>query len=124
MAKFVEQAQVYFAQLRDVTLHFTESLSDIVANYISLKLATQDFSEVPEELKHCLEDRDALMNLLAGMKDWHIQRIDEREDKLMNRSKEFIDNMVDQLNKYDRYVQVFLYLFKYSKYLQRGIGTQ
>ena len=99
MAKFVEQVQIYFAQLRDVTLHFTESLSEIVSNYIAVKTALQDFEEVPDELLNCMEDRDAVMNLLAGMKDVHIQRIDEREDRLMVRSKEFIDNMVDKLNK-------------------------
>ena len=100
MSKFVEQVQVFFAQLREVTLHFTENLSEIVSGYIMHKLATQELDDVPEELQHCLEDRDAIMNLLAGMKDVHIQRIDEREDRLMTRSKEFIENMVDKLNQY------------------------
>ncbi|XP_046810039.1 dynein regulatory complex subunit 3 [Lucilia cuprina] len=99
IAKFVEQAQTYFGQLRDIALHFAENLGEIVNRYIATKLALQDFEGVPEPLRNCMEDREAIANLIAGMKDYHTQRIDEREDRLMTRSKSFIDNMIDKLNK-------------------------
>ncbi|XP_073824605.1 tbCMF46 [Musca autumnalis] len=99
IAKFVEQAQTYFGQLRDVAVHFSENLSEIVSRFIATKLAMQDLNGVPEPLRICIEDREAIGNLIAGMKDTHTQRIDEREDRLMQRSKEFVDNMISKLNK-------------------------
>ncbi|XP_028899224.1 dynein regulatory complex subunit 3 isoform X2 [Zeugodacus cucurbitae] len=98
MAKFVEQVQTYFGQLRDIAIHFSENMSEVSTHYINTKLALQDFEDVPPELLHCMEDREAILNLIAGMKDAHIQRIDEREDRLMVRSRDFIENMIDELN--------------------------
>lgn len=99
IAKFVEQCQTIFGQLRDIALHFSENLGEIVNRYIATKLALQDFVDVPDELRNCMEDRDDIANLIAGMKDYHTQRIDEREDRLMTRSKAFIDDMIDRLNR-------------------------
>ncbi|XP_065356813.1 dynein regulatory complex subunit 3 [Calliphora vicina] len=99
IAKFVEQAQTYFGQLRDIAVHFSENLGEIVNRYIATKLALQDFDGVPKPLRNCMEDREAIANLIAGTKDCHTQRIDEREDRLMTRSKFFIDDMIDKLNK-------------------------
>ncbi|XP_054743337.1 dynein regulatory complex subunit 3 [Anastrepha obliqua] len=98
MAKFVEQVQTYFGQLRDIAIHFSENMAEVATHYVNTKLALQDFDDVPPELLHCMEDREAVLNLIAGMKDSHIQRIDEREDRLMVRSRDFIENMIDELN--------------------------
>lgn len=98
IGKFVEQAQTYFGQLRDIAVHFSENLGEIVNHYIATKLALHDFDGVPEPLRICMEDREAIANLIAGMKDFHTQRIDEREDRLMTRSKAFIDDMIEKLN--------------------------
>uniref|UniRef100_A0A1A9ZVT4 Dynein axonemal assembly factor 1 homolog n=1 Tax=Glossina pallidipes TaxID=7398 RepID=A0A1A9ZVT4_GLOPL len=100
IGKFIEQAQTFFGQLRDLAIHFSENLYEIVSRYIGTKLALQDFEDVPPPLRICMEDREAIGNLIAGMKDIQTQRIDEREDRLMNRSKEFVDNMIDKLNEY------------------------
>ncbi|XP_075151603.1 tbCMF46 isoform X2 [Haematobia irritans] len=99
IAKFVEQAQTYFGQLRDVSINFSDSLNEIVSRFIAAKLAMQDFDGVPEPLRICMEDRDAIGDLIAGMKYMHNQRIDEREDRLIRRSREFVDNMISKLNK-------------------------
>ncbi|XP_036322345.1 dynein regulatory complex subunit 3-like [Rhagoletis pomonella] len=98
MARFVEQVQTYFGQLRDIAIHFSENMTEVATHYINTKLALQDFEDVPPELSHYMEDREAVLNLIAGMKDTHIQRIDEREDRLMVRSRDFIENMIDELN--------------------------
>lgn len=99
MAKFTEQAQAFFGQLRDIAIHFSENLNEIVSRYIGTHLALQDFHNVPMGLRPCLEDREAIINLIAGMKDTHTQRIDEREDRLMQRSRDFVENMIDKLNR-------------------------
>ncbi|XP_033250255.1 dynein regulatory complex subunit 3 isoform X1 [Drosophila miranda] len=98
MSKFVEQSQSFFVQLREISVHFSENMTEIVTRFISTKLALQDFEDVPSDLRMCMEDRDAILNLIAGMKDTHTLRIDEREDRIATRSKEFIDQMIDNLN--------------------------
>ncbi|XP_023031842.2 dynein regulatory complex subunit 3 [Drosophila willistoni] len=97
MSKFVEQTQAFFVQLREIAGHFSENMTEIVTRFISTKLALQDFEDVPIELRVFMDDRDAILNLIAGMKDSHTLRIDEREDRMATRSKDFIDNMVDNL---------------------------
>ncbi|EDW37693.1 GL15629, partial [Drosophila persimilis] len=99
MSKFVEQSQSFFVQLREISVHFSENMTEIVTRFISTKLALQDFDDVPSDLRMCMEDRDAILNLIAGMKDTHTLRIDEREDRIATRSKEFIDQMIDNLNR-------------------------
>lgn len=113
MAKFVEQVQTYFGQLRDIAIHFSENMTEVGTHYINTKLALQDFEDVPPELLHCMEDREAILNLIAGMKDAHIQRIDEREDRLMVRSRDFIENMIDELNKYVTRLANIMYICTY-----------
>ncbi|XP_068150189.1 dynein regulatory complex subunit 3-like [Drosophila tropicalis] len=100
MSKFVEQTQAFFVQLREIAGHFSENMTEIVTRFISTKLALQDFEDVPIELKVFMDDRDAILNLIAGMKDSHTLRIDEREDRMATRSKEFIDHMIDNLYIY------------------------
>ncbi|KAH8385843.1 hypothetical protein KR200_001938 [Drosophila serrata] len=99
MAKFVEQAQAFFVQLREISVHFSENMTEILTRFITTKLALQDFDDVPLELRVCMDDRDAILNLIAGMKDYHTLRIDEREDQIATRTKDFIDGMIDKLNR-------------------------
>ncbi|XP_034477443.1 dynein regulatory complex subunit 3 [Drosophila innubila] len=98
MSKFLEQSQAFFVQLREISVHFSENMTEIVTRFISTKLAMQDFEDVPPELRACMDDRDAVLSLIAGMKDAHTFRIDEREDRMTTRSKEFIDNMISKLS--------------------------
>lgn len=74
-------------------------MTEILTRFISTKLALQDFEDVPLELRVCMDDRDAILNLIAGMKDYHTLRIDEREDQIATRTKEFIDSMISQLSR-------------------------
>ncbi|XP_022220110.1 dynein regulatory complex subunit 3 isoform X2 [Drosophila obscura] len=99
MAGFVEQAQVFFLQLRDVCSHFADNMTEIVTQFLSTKLARQEIGAVPKELMMCVDDREAVLQLVERMRITHILRIDAREDRMAIRSREFIDNMIQQLNK-------------------------
>lgn len=99
ITKFIEKAQTYFGQLRDIAVHFSENLNQLVSRFIAHKMAMHDTVGVPETLKICMEDREAIGNLVAGMKDTHVQRIDEREDRLIQRSNDFVESMISKLNK-------------------------
>lgn len=99
MSSFVEEAQLYFLQLRHVCEHFWDSITDAVSRFISTKLAQNDLDAVPQELRMCIDDRESLVNLVDAMKATHIARIEEREDRMATRSKEFISYYVEKLNK-------------------------
>lgn len=99
VAKFIEQSQTYFVQLRDVAMNFCENLQDAVTQFIAKVLATGDTSVVPEGLKDCTEDKDAIMNIVAGMRDHQLQRIDAREDRLVTRAKDWCDNLLDEITQ-------------------------
>ncbi|KAH8333467.1 hypothetical protein KR059_000142 [Drosophila kikkawai] len=97
MASFVEQAQVIFQQLRDVCGHFADNMTEIVSQYLASKLLRDDLSTIPDELRKCIADRDALLQLVEAMRESHASRVYEREDRMANRSREFIDDMIKKL---------------------------
>ncbi|XP_002052450.3 dynein regulatory complex subunit 3 [Drosophila virilis] len=99
MASFIEEAQIYFLQLRDVCEHFADNMTDAVSRFISHKLALQDLDAVPQELRMCIDDRESLLRIVGDMKATQISRIEEREDRMATRSKEFINSYVEKLSK-------------------------
>ncbi|EDW88707.1 dynein regulatory complex subunit 3 [Drosophila yakuba] len=98
MANFVEQAQVTFQQLRDLCSHFADNMTDIVNQFLSTKLMRNELNAIPEELMQCVDDREAVLQLVEGMRTSHTSRVDEREDRLAQRSRQFIDDMIMSLN--------------------------
>lgn len=98
MTSFVEQAQVFFRQLRDVCNHFAENMTEIVTQFLLGKMSTNDLDSIPEELKKCVDDQEAVLHLVEGMMTAHIMRVEEREDRMVNRSRMFIDDMIRKLN--------------------------
>ncbi|KAH8279750.1 hypothetical protein KR054_003975 [Drosophila jambulina] len=98
MASFVEQAQVIFQQLRDVCGHFADNMTEIVSQYLAAKLLRDDLSAIPQELRKCVADREALLQLVEAMRSSHASRVYERENRMANRSREFIDDMIKKLN--------------------------
>nr|NP_609325.2 TbCMF46 [Drosophila melanogaster]AAF52831.2 TbCMF46 [Drosophila melanogaster] len=98
MSNFVEQAQVIFLQLRDLCSYFADNMTDIVNQFLSTKLARNELNTIPEELKQCVDDREAVLQLVEGMRTTHTSRVDKREDRLAQRSRQFIDDMITNLN--------------------------
>ncbi|EDW77994.1 uncharacterized protein Dwil_GK24778 [Drosophila willistoni] len=98
MTSFVEQAQVCFRHLRDICGHFAENMTDLVTNYLAKKLTGQESKAIPMELQPCVDDRETVLKLIDGMRSTHTSRIDDREDRMVRRSKEFIDLMINKLN--------------------------
>ncbi|XP_016979107.1 dynein regulatory complex subunit 3 [Drosophila rhopaloa] len=97
MASFVEQAQVIFQQLRDLCSHFADNMTEIVTHFLSSKLSRNEQSAIPKELRKCVDDREAVLQLVESMRASHTSRVDEREDRMAQRSREFIDDMMLKL---------------------------
>ncbi|KAH8263678.1 hypothetical protein KR044_012501 [Drosophila immigrans] len=99
MSGFVEEAQLYFLQLRDVCQHFAHNMTDTVSRYLVHKLTQQDVESVPKELRQCIDDREAVLKLVSQMKVAHVTRVEDREDRMVSRSKEFIDSLIRHRSK-------------------------
>ncbi|KAL5278736.1 LRRC48 family protein [Megaselia abdita] len=99
VSRFIEQSQTYFVQLRDVAMNFCENLQEAVTQFIALVLATGNLDVVPEGLKECTEDKDAIMNIVAGMRDHQLQRIDAREDRLVTRARDWCEQLLDEITQ-------------------------
>lgn len=50
----------------------------------------------------CLEDKDALINLIAGSRDYHMQKIDSREDKLIKRARAWASDLISAMQVYGK----------------------
>lgn len=99
MNEFIEKAQAFFVQLRDSEYSFCDSLQEAVTRFISMRMVLQtNESNVPVELKECMGDKDAIINLVAGMRDFHTQIIDSREDKLCQRAKGWVTDLQTKLH--------------------------
>ncbi|EDW28450.1 GL19199 [Drosophila persimilis] len=125
MASFVEQAQVFFLQLRDVCGHFADNMTDIVTQFLSDKLSRQELGSVPKELTMCVDDREEVLKLVEGMRTAHTYRVDEREDRMAKRSKEFIDKMIQQLNnkEVDRHRAKILEINSFMEMMTEALGN-
>lgn len=98
MNEFVEKAQSFFVQLRDSEYSFCDGIQEAVTRFISMRMVLKTSeSNVPEELIECMEDKDAIINLVAGMRDFHTQVIDSREDKLSQRARGWVTDFQNKL---------------------------
>ncbi|EDS39244.1 leucine-rich repeat-containing protein 48 [Culex quinquefasciatus] len=95
--EFIEQAQAQFVLLREAETSFSEALIGVVQQFVTFKAASGHAHEIPRALQEALEDKDVIGNLAAGMRDSHMQLIDAREDKLINRSRTWVRELCDGL---------------------------
>ena len=100
METFIRHAQSHFVQLRDIASNFSESLSEAVAKHITQMVVSGAANDIPKELQECIDDREAIRKLEAGMEAYHIEKIDAREDKLMFRGNDWVAHLIDDLKKY------------------------
>ncbi|XP_050085619.1 dynein regulatory complex subunit 3-like [Anopheles aquasalis] len=99
--QFIELAQAQFVLLREAEIHFSDSLVDTVQQFVTFRAAAGQADKLPEALKQSLEDKDVISNMAAGMRDQHMQLIDEREDKLITRSRNWVKELCDELQNFE-----------------------
>nr|XP_022918474.1 dynein regulatory complex subunit 3-like [Onthophagus taurus] len=95
---FIEYAQGVFAQMRTAEQTYTENINDCAQRYMTMTSLTPDFV-MPKELKTLMSDKDILTNSLGASHDMHLLAIDNREDRLVNRAKNWLNGLVSNLAK-------------------------
>ncbi|CAH1116144.1 unnamed protein product [Phaedon cochleariae] len=95
---FIEEAQALFTQMRALEVTYTENLADIGARYITQANLGESFF-IPEVLRPIMADKEFLNNAIASTHDMHLQIIDNREDTLVGRAKQWLESFCTGLTK-------------------------
>ncbi|CRK86455.1 CLUMA_CG000237, isoform A [Clunio marinus] len=95
--EFTEQCKTQFVQLRDVEGNFIDALTESVQSFVTSMASSGKEDEIPEELRASLIDRTVINNYAAGMREMHMLKIDGREDLLISRSKQWVQELCDEM---------------------------
>ncbi|XP_058805797.1 dynein regulatory complex subunit 3-like [Phymastichus coffea] len=93
VTSFLEPAQEYFTQLRNLETEYNDNIGPLVMSYLN---SLEDEEKSPFLLS-LLEDKDALQNCLATSHFMHLKVIDDRQDRMNNRLKEWNTKFVEKL---------------------------
>lgn len=94
---FIEQSQGLFVQMRDSASNFSDAIFELASRFIAEQAAAGNAGAVPRMLMQCLEDKDALVSMMTGSRDVHMQAIDMREDRLVTRARSWAAELIAAL---------------------------
>ncbi|KAJ8679642.1 hypothetical protein QAD02_015429 [Eretmocerus hayati] len=95
VTEFLEAAQEYFSQLRNLETEYYENLLPTAMTYVN---SLEDEDKSPFVLS-ITEDKDALNNCLAGSHYMHVQVIDDRQDRMIKRLKDWQAKIIQNLHE-------------------------
>ncbi|XP_076635500.1 dynein regulatory complex subunit 3 isoform X2 [Colletes latitarsis] len=93
---FLTNIRGYFSQLRNREAEYNDTINGLILYYLS---GFGDDSKVPKHLINLCGDKDTLTYNLANSHEKHLQVIDAREDKMLNRLKNWLEEYTEQLAK-------------------------
>ncbi|KAF5280564.1 hypothetical protein FQR65_LT00315 [Abscondita terminalis] len=95
---FIETAQGYFTEIRNLETNYHDLLCES-ANSFFTTVNTDDGIAMCEELKVIMKDKESLFNALGATHDLHMLTIDTREDTLVNKAQAWLHGLVSSLTK-------------------------
>ncbi|KAB0796008.1 hypothetical protein PPYR_10069 [Photinus pyralis] len=95
---FIENAQGYFTELRNLEQAYSENLGVEAVALLTLA-GTKDDYPLPEDLKIIMSDKEILNNALGASHDAHLLAIDVREDTLVGKARSWLHNLVSGLTR-------------------------
>ncbi|XP_043523313.1 dynein regulatory complex subunit 3-like isoform X3 [Frieseomelitta varia] len=99
MDSFLTIARGYFSQLRNCEAEYNDTINGLILYYLS---GFGDDVKLPRHLLNLCEDKDMLNYNLNNSHERHLQIIDAREDTMINRAKNWLEEYNEQLIKYER----------------------
>ncbi|XP_043261602.1 dynein regulatory complex subunit 3-like [Colletes gigas] len=93
---FLTNIRGYFSQLRNREAEYNDTINGLILYYLS---GFGDDSKVPKHLINLCGDKDTLTVSLANSHEKHLQVIDAREDKMLNRLKNWLEEYTEQFAK-------------------------
>ncbi|RLU16950.1 hypothetical protein DMN91_011019 [Ooceraea biroi] len=94
VGSFLENARIYFSNLRNAEAEYNDRVNESVSSYLS---GFGDEESVPAHLADLCGDKDTLATTLAASHDVHLQVINDREERMMNRLNDWLREYTDQL---------------------------
>lgn len=95
---FIENAQGYFTQMRGLEQIYMENIGELAHRFLT-NLNIHKDSTCPEELLEIMVDKETVNNALDATHDIHLQMIDNREDRLVQRAKEWLEKTANNLQR-------------------------
>jgi len=92
----LEQLRGLFGTLRDLQGQLNERLVETLVTYGELSFGQDD---IPDDLKHLVEDKETLANTIQLSYEHHLQFIDSREDQMMTRLKHWLEELKTDIPK-------------------------
>ncbi|XP_053971815.1 dynein regulatory complex subunit 3-like isoform X1 [Hylaeus volcanicus] len=93
---FVTNVRGHFSQLRNREAEYNDTINGLILYYLS---GFGDDSKIPKHLVNLCGDKDILTYNLANSHEKHLQTIDAREDSMLNRIKNWLEEYTEQLVK-------------------------
>ncbi|XP_055377347.1 dynein regulatory complex subunit 3 [Condylostylus longicornis] len=95
LQSFLESVLKLFVTLREICKNFIKNLLDVVTAYIEYHISHGgNYDIVPKSLHKYLDNKDKIPELIESIKRRHIDKINEREDRLITRSKTWVKEFV------------------------------
>ncbi|XP_076763828.1 dynein regulatory complex subunit 3 isoform X2 [Xylocopa sonorina] len=91
---FLTTARGYFSQLRNCEAEYNDTINGSILYYLS---GIGDDAKMPRHLLNLCEDKDMLTYNLNISHEKHLQTIDTREDTMLNRLKNWLEEYNEQL---------------------------
>ncbi|XP_017795618.1 PREDICTED: dynein regulatory complex subunit 3-like [Habropoda laboriosa] len=95
---FLTNVRGYFSQLRNCEAEYNDTVNGAILYYLS---GFGDDTKMPQHMLNLCEDKDMLNYNLNNSHDKHLQVIDTREDTMLNRVKNWLEEYSEQLIKYE-----------------------
>ncbi|XP_076247829.1 dynein regulatory complex subunit 3 [Calliopsis andreniformis] len=93
---FITILRGYFSQLRNCEAEYNDTINGLVLYYIS---GIGDESKMPSHLVNLCGDKDTLNTTISNSHEKHLQVIDTREDTMVNRLRNWLEEYTEQLVK-------------------------
>ncbi|CAK9797049.1 Dynein regulatory complex subunit 3 [Anthophora quadrimaculata] len=93
---FLTTARGYFSQLRNSEAEYNDTVNGAILYYLS---GFGDDTKIPQHMLNLCEDKDMLNYNLSNSHDKHLLVIDAREETMLNRVKNWLDEYTEQLVK-------------------------
>ncbi|CAK9803696.1 Dynein regulatory complex subunit 3 [Anthophora plagiata] len=93
---FLTTARGYFSQLRNSEAEYNDTVNGAILYYLS---GFGDDTKIPQHMLNLCEDKDMLNYNLSNSHDKHLLVIDAREETMLNRVKNWLDEYTEELVK-------------------------
>ncbi|XP_071869979.1 dynein regulatory complex subunit 3 isoform X4 [Bombus fervidus] len=95
---FLTTARGYFSQLRNCEAEYNDTINGLILYFLS---GIGDDAKMPRHLLNLCEDKDMLNYNLNNSHERHLQIIDVREDIMINRLKNWVEEYSERLIRHE-----------------------